>query len=59
MARPRLRFFVRKNIVTLWFQVPLRGSVATLYVGLFFFLLSKGHRFIRSASFADGDHWPD
>jgi ABC-2 type transport system permease protein len=27
-------------IVTLWFQVPLRGSVATLYVGIFFFLLS-------------------
>jgi len=27
-------------IVTLWFQVPLRGSLVTLYVGLFFFLLS-------------------
>ncbi len=27
-------------IATLWFQVPLRGSVATLYVGMFFFLLS-------------------
>ncbi len=27
-------------IVTLWFQVPLRGSVVTLYVGIFFFLLS-------------------
>jgi ABC-2 type transport system permease protein len=27
-------------IATLWFQVPLRGSLLTLYVGLFFFLLS-------------------
>ncbi len=27
-------------IATLWFQVPLRGSVVTLYVGIFFFLLS-------------------
>lgn len=27
-------------LATLWFQVPLRGSVATLYVGMFFFLLS-------------------
>ena len=27
-------------IATLWFQVPLRGSLVTLYVGLFFFLLS-------------------
>jgi drug efflux transport system permease protein len=27
-------------IARLWFQVPLRGSVATLYVGMFFFLLS-------------------
>ena len=27
-------------IVTLWFHVPLRGSLLTLYVGLFFFLLS-------------------
>jgi len=27
-------------IATLWFQVPLRGSVLTLYVGLFFFLFS-------------------
>jgi ABC-2 type transport system permease protein len=27
-------------MATLWFQVPLRGSILTLYVGLFFFLLS-------------------
>ena len=27
-------------LMTLWFQVPLRGSLLTLYVGLFFFLLS-------------------
>jgi ABC-2 type transport system permease protein len=27
-------------LARLWFQVPLRGSVATLYVGMFFFLLS-------------------
>lgn len=27
-------------IATLWFQVPFLGSVLTLYVGLFFFLLS-------------------
>ena len=27
-------------IATLWFQVPLRGNLVTLYVGLFFFLLS-------------------
>jgi ABC-2 type transport system permease protein len=27
-------------IATLWFRVPLRGSLVTLYVGLFFFLLS-------------------
>jgi ABC-type multidrug transport system permease subunit len=27
-------------ISVLWFQVPFRGSLATLYVGLFFFLLS-------------------
>jgi drug efflux transport system permease protein len=27
-------------IATLWFQVPLRGSVITLYVGMFCFLLS-------------------
>jgi ABC-2 type transport system permease protein len=27
-------------IATLWFQVPLRGSVVTLYVGMFCFLLS-------------------
>jgi ABC-2 type transport system permease protein len=27
-------------VATLWFEVPLRGSVSTLYVGLFFFLLS-------------------
>lgn len=28
-------------IATLWFHVPLRGEVATLYVGLFFFLFSS------------------
>lgn len=28
-------------IATLWFHVPLRGNVATLYVGLFFFLFSS------------------
>jgi drug efflux transport system permease protein len=27
-------------LATLWFEVPLRGSVGTLYVGLFCFLLS-------------------
>ena len=27
-------------LTTLWFEVPLRGNVATLYVGMFFFLLS-------------------
>jgi ABC-2 type transport system permease protein len=27
-------------VATLWFQVPLRGSLLTLYVGLFCFLLS-------------------
>jgi ABC-2 type transport system permease protein len=27
-------------LATLWFQVPLRGSLLTLYVGLFCFLLS-------------------
>jgi ABC-2 type transport system permease protein len=27
-------------VATLWFLVPLRGSLCTLYVGLFFFLLS-------------------
>ncbi len=28
-------------IATLWFRVPLRGEIATLYVGLFFFLASS------------------